>query len=138
MVGKPKLYCFNGRGRVESIEWLLAAAGVEFEEKFTDTPEDLGKLKNDGSLMFQQTPMVKIDGMRLVQIRAILNDIATKYHLCGRDMKERALVDMYAEGMAELNEMILLFSGCPPGQKDARVTLIKEQQIFISPPLEKC
>lgn len=89
MVGKPKLHYINGRGRVESIEWPLATAGVEFEEKFTETPEDLGKLKNDGSLMFQQAPMVKIDGMRLVQIRAILNDVATKYNLCGRDMKER-------------------------------------------------
>lgn len=45
MVGKPKLHYFNGRGRVESIKWPLAAAGVEFEEKFTETPEDLGKLK---------------------------------------------------------------------------------------------
>lgn len=89
MVGKPKLHYFNGRGRVESIEWPLAAAGVESEEKFTEIPEDFGKLKNDVSLMFQQAPMVKIDGMRLVQIRAILNDIATKYNLGGRDMKER-------------------------------------------------
>lgn len=29
MAGKPKLYYFNGRGRMESIRWLLAAAGVE-------------------------------------------------------------------------------------------------------------
>ncbi|XP_024898601.1 glutathione S-transferase A4 [Pteropus alecto] len=29
MVAKPKLYYFRGRGRMESIRWLLAAAGVE-------------------------------------------------------------------------------------------------------------
>ncbi|XP_065443864.1 glutathione S-transferase A4-like isoform X2 [Chrysemys picta bellii] len=29
MAGKPKLHYFNGRGRMESIRWLLAAAGVE-------------------------------------------------------------------------------------------------------------
>ncbi|XP_023378427.1 glutathione S-transferase A4-like [Pteropus vampyrus] len=29
MVAKPKLYYFRGRGRMESICWLLAAAGVE-------------------------------------------------------------------------------------------------------------
>lgn len=29
MAGKPKLYYFNGRGKMESIRWLLAAAGVE-------------------------------------------------------------------------------------------------------------
>lgn len=29
MSGKPKLYYFDGRGKMESIRWLLAAAGVE-------------------------------------------------------------------------------------------------------------
>lgn len=41
--------------------------------------------------MFDQVPMVEIDGMKLAQTRAILNYIATKYDLYGKDMKERAL-----------------------------------------------
>ena len=41
--------------------------------------------------MFQQVPMVEIDGMKLMQTRAILNYIATKHNLYGKDMKERAL-----------------------------------------------
>ena len=45
----------------------------------------------DGSLMFQQVPMVEIDGIKLVQTRAILNYIASKYGLYGKDVKERAL-----------------------------------------------
>ncbi|KAM5324898.1 glutathione S-transferase A2 isoform 1-T1 [Glossophaga mutica] len=127
MAGKPKLYYFNGRGRMESIRWLLAAAGVEFEEKFVETPEDLDKLRNDGYLLFQQVPMVEIDGMKLVQTRAILNYIAAKHNLYGKDMKERALIDMYSEGMADLYEMILLLPLCPPDQKGAKMTLIKER-----------
>ncbi|KAM6185933.1 glutathione S-transferase A2 [Rhynchocyon petersi] len=127
MAAKPKLHYFNGRGRMESIRWLLAAAGVEFEEKFIDTAEDLDKLKNDGLLMFQQVPMVEIDGMKLVQTRAILNYIASKYNLYGKDMKERALIDMYTEGVADLNEMILQLALCPPGEKDAKIALIKER-----------
>ncbi|XP_006170494.1 glutathione S-transferase A1 isoform X1 [Tupaia chinensis] len=129
MAGKPKLHYFNARGRMESIRWLLAAAGVEFEEQFIDSEEDLDKLRNDGSLMFQQVPMVEIDGMKMVQTRAILNYIATKYNLYGKDMKERALIDMYVEGMADLYEMILLLPICPPEQKDAKVALIKERTI---------
>ncbi|XP_006165782.2 glutathione S-transferase A2 [Tupaia chinensis] len=129
MAAKPKLHYFNGRGRMECIRWLLAAAGVEFEEKFIESPEDLEKLKKDGSLMFQQVPMVEIDGMKMVQTRAILNYIATKYNLYGKDMKERALIDMYVEGMADLYEMILLLPLCPPDQKDAKVALIKERTI---------
>lgn len=127
MAGKPTLHYFNGRGRMESIRWLLAAAGIEFEEKFIESPEDLDKLRNDGSLMFQQVPMVEIDGMKLVQSRAILNYIASKYNLYGRDMKERALIDMYTEGMADLTEMILHLPLCSPDEKDAKISLVKEK-----------
>ncbi|KAM4817605.1 glutathione S-transferase A1 [Urocitellus parryii] len=127
MAGKPVLHYFNARGRMESIRWLLAAAGVEFEEKLIESPEDLDKLKNDGSLMFQQVPMVEIDGMKLVQSRAILNYIATKHNLYGKDMKERLLIDMYTEGMADLNEMITHLPLCPADQKDAKIALIKDR-----------
>ena len=122
-----KTHYFDARGRMESIRWLLAAAGVEFEEKFIETPEDFEKLKKDGSLMFQQVPMVEIDGMKLVQSRAILNYIAAKYNLYGKDLKERALIDMYTEGMADLNEMIMSLILCPPNEKDAKIALIKER-----------
>ncbi|XP_057556256.1 glutathione S-transferase A2-like [Hippopotamus amphibius kiboko] len=127
MAGKPKLHYFDARGRMECVRWLLAAAGVEFEEQLIQTPEDLNKLKNDGILLFQQVPMVEIDGMKLAQTRAILNYIATKYNLYGKDMKERALIDMYSEGVADLGEMIMLLPLCPPDQKDAKIAEIKEK-----------
>ncbi|XP_061478939.1 glutathione S-transferase-like isoform X4 [Rhineura floridana] len=83
MAGKPKLYYTQERGRMESIYWLLAAAGVEFEERFVETREDLEKLRNDGFLLFQQVPMVEIDGVKMVQSRAILHYIAEKHNLYG-------------------------------------------------------
>ncbi|XP_075410180.1 glutathione S-transferase A2 [Tenrec ecaudatus] len=129
MAAKPKLHYFNGRGRMEAIRWLLAAAGVEFEEKFIESPEDLDKLKSDGSLMFQQVPMVEIDGLKLAQTRAILNYIASKYNLYGKDIKERALIDMYSEGVADLGEMVLLLPLTPPGEKEAKIALIKERTL---------
>nr|XP_039331471.1 glutathione S-transferase A3-like [Saimiri boliviensis boliviensis] len=127
MVGKPQLHYFNAWGRMEPIRWLLAAAGVEFEEKFLEPAEDLEKLRNDGYLIFQQVPMVEIDGLKLVQTRAILNCIASKYDLCGKDTKERALTDMYTEGMADLYEMILLLPLCRPEEKDAKIASIQEK-----------
>ncbi|KAF3831639.1 hypothetical protein GH733_000451, partial [Mirounga leonina] len=42
MARKPKLHYFNGRGRMESIRWLLATAGVEVEELF-ETREEFEK-----------------------------------------------------------------------------------------------
>ncbi|XP_008116178.1 glutathione S-transferase [Anolis carolinensis] len=118
MAGKPKLHYFNGRGRMETIRWLLSAAGIEFEEQFIQSKADLEKLKKDGLLLFQQVPMVEIDGMKLVQSRAILNYIAEKYNLCGKDIKQRALIDMYSEGAFDLCEMIMMLPWKYPDLKE--------------------
>lgn len=43
----------------------------------------------DGRLLFDQVPLVEIDGMPLTQSRAILSYLAAKYNLYGKDLKER-------------------------------------------------
>uniref|UniRef100_A0A8D2IHD7 glutathione transferase n=1 Tax=Varanus komodoensis TaxID=61221 RepID=A0A8D2IHD7_VARKO len=126
MAGKPRLHYVEGRGKMESIRWLLAAAGVEFEEQFIETKEDLEKLRNDGSLLFQQVPMVEIDGMKLVQTRAILNYFAAKHNLYGKDLKERALIDMYVEGTTDLMGMFMALALHPPDEQ-AKILLIIEK-----------
>ncbi|NWS65749.1 GSTA3 transferase, partial [Crotophaga sulcirostris] len=127
MAGKPRLTYFNGRGRMEPVRWLLAAAGVEFEEKFLESREQYEKLIKGGDLMFQQVPLVEIDGMKLVQTRAILSYIAGKYNLYGKDLKERALIDMYVEGITDLMQMILVFPFSPPEAKEKNLESIKER-----------
>ncbi|NXW07483.1 GSTA2 transferase, partial [Fregetta grallaria] len=127
MVGKPKLHYAKGRGRMESIRWLLAAAGIEFEEEFIETKESLEKMRNDGSLLFQQVPMVEIDGMKMVQTRAILSYIAAKYNLYGKDLKERAWIDMYVEGTTELMGMIMFHHFQPADAKEKNLALIIER-----------
>ncbi|NWX22980.1 GSTA1 transferase, partial [Aegotheles bennettii] len=127
MSGKPKLHYFNGRGRMESIRWLLAAAGVEFEECFLETKDDLTKLQKDGSLLFQQVPMVEIDGMKMVQTRAILSYIAAKYNLYGKDLKERALIDMYVEGLLDLNELLMAHVAQPADKKEQHLATIVDK-----------
>ncbi|XP_031522984.1 glutathione S-transferase A5 [Papio anubis] len=71
--------------------------------------------------------MVEIDGMKLVQTRAILNYIASKYNLYGKDIKERALIDMYTEGIVDLTEMVSLLITCQPEERDAKTALVKEK-----------
>ncbi|NXH75936.1 GSTA2 transferase, partial [Hydrobates tethys] len=127
MAGKPKLHYAKGRGRMESIRWLLAAAGVEFEEEFIETKDDLEKLRKDGSLLFQQVPMVEIDGMKMVQTRAILSYIAAKYNLYGKDLKERAWIDMYVEGTTELMGMIMFLHFQAADAKEKHLALIIER-----------
>ncbi|NWW43715.1 GSTA1 transferase, partial [Pedionomus torquatus] len=138
MSEKPKLHYSNTRGRMESIRWLLAAAGVEFEECFLETKDDLTKLQKDGSLLFQQVPMVEIDGMKMVQTRAILNYIAAKYNLYGKDLKERALIDMYVEGITDLNELIITRYFQPADKKEEHfATLLDKATNRYFPVYEK-
>uniref|UniRef100_A0A8C5ML19 Glutathione S-transferase n=1 Tax=Leptobrachium leishanense TaxID=445787 RepID=A0A8C5ML19_9ANUR len=129
MSRKPKLYYFNGRGKMESIRWLLAAAGVEFEEEFMETKAQFKKLLEDGSLLFQQVPMVEIDGMKLVQTRAIMNYIATKYNLKGKDLNESVLIDMYVEGIIDLMSFIIAMPFQPDDSKAKQKDLIKNRAV---------
>nr|ACI01805.1 alpha-class glutathione S-transferase [Epinephelus coioides] len=113
MSGKVVLYYFNGRGKMESIRWLLTVAEVEFDEVFLTTRDQYLKLLSDGALMFQQVPMVEIDGMKLIQTKAILNYIAEKYNLHGKDIKDRVMINMYSEGLMDLMEMIMMLPFTP-------------------------
>ncbi|XP_075718059.1 glutathione S-transferase 3-like [Rhinoderma darwinii] len=129
MAEKPVLHYFNGRGRMEVIRWLLAAAGVEFEEKFYETKEEYQKLLQTGDLMFQQMPMVEIDGMKLVQTRAIMSYIAGKYNLYGSDLKERVYIDMYSEGAADLLLLVMAFFFLPECDKEKQRNLMKDKAL---------
>ncbi|XP_031598744.1 glutathione S-transferase 3 [Oreochromis aureus] len=113
MSEKPVLYYFNGRGKMESIRWLLTVAEVEFDEVLLTTREQYEKLLNDGALMFQQVPLVEMDGMKLIQTKAILNYIAEKYNLHAKDPKERVMINMYSEGLTDLMEMIMTLPFTP-------------------------
>ncbi|XP_045926315.1 glutathione S-transferase, alpha tandem duplicate 1 isoform X1 [Micropterus dolomieu] len=133
MAGRVVLHYFNGRGKMESIRWLLTVAEVEFDEVYLNTNEQYKKLLSDGVLMFQQVPMVEIDGMKLVQTKAILNYIAEKYNLHGKDLKDRVMVNMYSEGVMDLMEMIMMvpFSQDPKAKLDTIQTKAKERYLPV-------
>ncbi|XP_063772757.1 glutathione S-transferase 3-like [Pseudophryne corroboree] len=129
MSAKPILHYFNGRGRMECVRWLLAAAGVEFEEKFYVTKEEFEKLLKSGDLMFQQIPMVEIDGLKLVQTRAIMNYIARKSNMYGKDQKESAFIDMYVEGCSDLALLVIPIFFLPEADKGKQRDLIKNRAV---------
>ncbi|XP_018543788.1 glutathione S-transferase, alpha tandem duplicate 1 [Lates calcarifer] len=133
MAGKVVLYYFNGRGKMEAIRWLLTVAEVEFDEVHLTTREQYQKLLSDGALMFQQVPMVEMDGMKLVQTKAILNYIAEKYNLHGKDHEERVRINMYSEGLMDLMEMIMMlpFTADPKPKLDNIQTKAKERYLPV-------
>ncbi|XP_047713730.1 glutathione S-transferase-like [Prionailurus viverrinus] len=128
MAGKPKLHYFNGQGRMESIRLLLAAAGVEFEEELFETRKEFEKLIQGGTLIFPgQNSMVEIDGMNLVETRAILRFLAAKYDLYGRNIQEQAWIDMYVEALKDLSDMIMFFPLSLTGEKAMNLEYILER-----------
>lgn len=138
MAAKPKLYYFQGRGRMESIRWLLAAAGVEFEEELFETRQQYEKLLKDGCLLFGQVPLVQIDGMMLTQTRAILSYLAAKYNLYGKDLKERVRIDMYIDGTLDLMLMIAVAPFKPPEEKKQNLAqAVKNAKTRYFPVFEK-
>uniref|UniRef100_A0A8C7AMY9 glutathione transferase n=1 Tax=Neovison vison TaxID=452646 RepID=A0A8C7AMY9_NEOVI len=104
MAGKPKLHYFNGRGQMESVRWLLAAAGVEVR-RWIYSSAFLCTFKG-GTLMYEQVPMVQIDGMNLVETR------------------EQAWIDMFVEGLRDLSDMIMFFPLSLPGEKEMNLDYI--------------
>uniref|UniRef100_A0A3Q0SFC4 Glutathione S-transferase n=1 Tax=Amphilophus citrinellus TaxID=61819 RepID=A0A3Q0SFC4_AMPCI len=95
---------------MESIRWLLTVAEVEVSESCLTC---CCGSSTDGVLMFQQVPMVEIDGMKLIQTKAILHYIAEKYNLHGKDLKDRVMINMYSEGLMDLMEMIMILPFLP-------------------------
>ncbi|XP_048948112.1 glutathione S-transferase A4 isoform X4 [Vulpes vulpes] len=81
-------------------------------------------------LLFQQVPMVEIDGMKLVQTRSILHYIADKHHLFGRDLKERTLIDMYVEGTLDLLELIIMHPFLKPDDQQKEVVNMAQKAII--------
>ncbi|MBV99021.1 Glutathione S-transferase A4, partial [Eschrichtius robustus] len=101
-----------------------------FDEEFLETKEQLQKLQDGNHLLFQQVPMVEIDGMKLVQTRSILHYIADKHHLFGKDLKERTLIDMYVEGTLDLLELIIMHPFLKPDDQQKEVVNMAQKAII--------
>ncbi|XP_007516586.2 glutathione S-transferase-like [Erinaceus europaeus] len=88
--------------------------------------------------MYGQVPMVEIDGMNLVETRAILRYIAAKYNLYGKNLKEQAWIDMYVEGLKDLSDMIMFLPLSLPEEKDMNLAyILKRATIRFFPVYEK-
>ncbi|EPY83042.1 hypothetical protein CB1_000602006 [Camelus ferus] len=98
-----------------------------FEEELFETLAEFEKLIQGGILMYEEVPMVEMDGMNLVETRAILRYIAAKYDLYGRTPKEQAWIDMYAEGLKDLSDMVTFLPLSLPGEKEMNLQYILER-----------
>lgn len=106
---KPTLTYWNGRGLCEQVRFMLAACGVDYDESVpgfdgvTHLSEKahMEHLRNQGYLMFNQVPLLRMDGLNLVQSRAIVRYLAGKYGLAGSTPAQTAMCDVVAESIQD-------------------------------------
>lgn len=99
-----KLHYFKGRGRAETTRWMLAAAGVAFENVDIATPEDLSALRASGLPPFGQLPVLEIDGLALSQSSAMVRYLARRADLYGDSQRDAVWADMVVGVVADFAE----------------------------------
>lgn len=139
---------WNGRGLCETIRLMLAATGEEYKEavpgfpecRHLSEPEHLAFLRANGYLMFDQVPLLCIDGLKLVQSQAIVRYLARKHGLNGQSAADQVRIDMVAETILDWRRGIGIafeysFNAHEPSQEQ-RATLAAGNARFL-PRLEK-
>ena len=84
---------------------MLAETGTDYEDRIL-TKEMFSELKGTGQLLFQQVPLLEIDGLTLVQSAAIVRYLARKHDLYGSTAEEAVQCDMIYDG---LNDYVTSF-----------------------------
>ena len=84
---------------------ILSECGIQYEDRIL-TKQMLAELRETDQLLFQQVPLLEIDGLKLVQSSAIVRYLARKYDLYGQSAEEAVQCDMLFDG---LNDCMRLF-----------------------------
>ena len=79
----------------------MAAAQIPFKNRALSTHAEFCSLRDSGTLMFGQLPLLEIDGLRLVQSQAICRYVAKRAGMAGQSPSEEAQVDMVAEAVRD-------------------------------------
>jgi glutathione S-transferase len=113
VVDKAKLHYFKGRGRAETTRWMLAVNEIEFENVSLSNPADFENLKSAQKLLFNQLPLLEIDGLNLSQSAAMIGYLARRGGLYGDGAVEAVWCDMIAGATADFNTPAMQFAFQP-------------------------
>lgn len=110
-MARPILHYFGIYGRGEVIRVLFIHHKADFEDHLVSF-EEWPALKTSGFAEFGQLPMVEIDGLKLVQTKAILHYLGEKFGYIPRDPVLRYKMESTLYLLEDfINGMISLFSG---------------------------
>lgn len=77
---------------------MLAETGTEYADRIL-TKKMFAELKEEGQLLFQQVPLLEIDGLKLVQSGAAVRYLARKHGLYGSTAEEAVQCDMMYDAL---------------------------------------
>ena len=95
MKGKAVLHYWRAHGRAETSRMLLWLGRIPYENRFSPSPskEPEAWAETKKKLEFGALPMLEIDGLKLVQSKAIERYLIAKMGMEPISLKERYLVD---------------------------------------------
>lgn len=139
MAETPKLTYVAGRGRVEVTRLIFAVLDIEIEEDYIRSREEFENLKATGKLMFNQLPLLEMDGLCLVETHAIPNYLDRRYNMLGTTNEEQARVQVLFAGILAFDNICGPHWTFQPEEKrpDIIKNAIKESKNRYLPVFEK-
>ena len=106
------LYYFKGWGLAEQIRWVLAAhpSTSSFTQVALSSHAEFQALKDSDLLMFDQLPLLQIDGLNLTQSGSIVRYLADRNGLSGTDLKVGVKIDMICEAVKDCRAGIVRYA----------------------------
>ncbi|XP_077991526.1 hematopoietic prostaglandin D synthase-like [Glandiceps talaboti] len=92
---------FNIRARAEPSRFVLAAAGVEYEDIRIER-SDWPSQQNCGKYPFQRLPILEVGGTVISESRAIARYLAQKHGLYATDILQQAEIDMITDATEDI------------------------------------
>ena len=132
-MSEAKLTYFNGWGLAEQARWMLSATGVSWSQKGLIKYEEFDTLRTTNQLLFNQLPLLEIDGLNLSQSQAIIRYLAERGNLIPSSTAEKAHVDMVSEAIRDCRGTVSGYPFSPNKENhlaEARKTLAKYFPIF--------
>jgi len=86
---------------------LLDVVGISYREHDLTSFEGLQEIRATGKLMFNQLPLLEINGHNLVQCAAIIGYLARLGDLEPHSLEHKAIADMLIGGIADFREKVI-------------------------------
>lgn len=139
MSEKPKITYVRGRGLAEVFRLIFAVKDIETTEEHVTTKEEFDKLKATGKLMFNQLPLIEMDGLCLIESQAQENYLGFKYDMLGNSNVERGKVQMFHTGSRSFLNACAPFWNFRPleEREDAQKSAIESARSRFLPAFEK-